>query len=264
MPLPALRPVSLRRVLAILGIFGLLACQEGNSMGITAIKLDTRRYFADPKVAAFVADVQDGKLQKVSAALHAGMNPNVEGNEGFQPLFFIFPAETAEVARALLAAGANPNVRLSNGITPLYFAVRMKNPAFTQVLLEAGANPNARVENNKPVIHEAVLLDQSEQLKLLARAGADINVVWGGDTPLYAAIRCLNWNAVSALLDLGADTQWRSPGGRNQDTAGELFCFVMPRLHATPTNRKPIQELFAAFARRGVALTCAAEVQRFR
>lgn len=87
-------PRLLRKTLAIFGILGLLACQEGNSMGITASKFDTRRYFADPKVAAFVADVQDGKLQKVTAALHAGMNPSVEGNEGFQPLFFIFPAAT--------------------------------------------------------------------------------------------------------------------------------------------------------------------------
>ena len=64
-------------------IFGLWACQEGSSMGIKATKLDTSRYFPDPKVAAFVADIQDGNLKRVTEALKAGMSPNVAAKKGF-------------------------------------------------------------------------------------------------------------------------------------------------------------------------------------
>ena len=248
-------------------IAGLWACQEGSSMGIKASKLDTSQYFSDPKVAAFVADVQDGNLKRVAEALKAGMSPNVAGKEGIRPLFFIFPASTAGVARALLAAGADPNVRLADGNTPLYFAVRMENAEFTKALLEWKANPNVRVENNEPIIHEAVLGGQPEQIKLLARAGADIDVVWGSGTPLYASIGSMAWRVAAALLDLGAEAQWRSPGGLTQYTAGERFCRTVAHpespLKATPTNHQAVSEL-AAFARRGVALSCASEAARFR
>jgi hypothetical protein len=253
--------------LATIFIAGLSACQEGSSMGIKASKLDTSRYFPDPKVAAFVADVQDGNLKRVTDALKAGMNPNIAGKEGIRPLFFIFPASTADVTRALLAAGADPNVRLSDGNTPLYFAVRMENAEFTKALLEWKADPNALVEHDKPIIHEAVRSGQPEQIKLLARAGADINVVWS-DTPLDAAIGAMAWRMAATLLDLGADALRRSPGGLTQYTAGESFCWMLTRannpLRATPTNHQAVSELFAAFARRGVVLPCASEAARFR
>ena len=134
------------------------------------------------------------------------------------------------MTRALLAAGADPNVRLADGNTPLYFAVRMENAEFTKALLEWKADPNARVEHNEPIIHEAVLGRQPEQIKLLARAGADINVVWGAGTPLYASIGAMAWKVAATLLDLGADAQWRSPGGLTQDTAGETFCWTADTL----------------------------------
>jgi hypothetical protein len=72
----------------------------------------------------------------------------------------------------------------------------------------------------------------------------------------------------ATLLDLGADAQWRSPGGLTQYTAAERFCNLLTRpnnpLRATPTNHQAVSELFAAFARRGVVLTCASEAARFR
>lgn len=249
-------------------IAGVLPCQEGSSMGIKASKLDMSRYFPDPKVAAFVADVQDGNLKRVTEALKAGMDPNVAGNEGTRPLFFIFPASTADVTRALLAAGADANTRMSDSNTPLYFSVRMENAEFTRALLDWKADPNARVEHDKPIMHEAVRSGQPEQIKLLVRAGADINFVWGAGTPLYASIASMGWKVAATLLDLGADAQWRSPGGLNQETAGETFCWLLTRsnnpLRATPTNHRAVSDLFAAFARRGVVLPCASEATRFR
>jgi hypothetical protein len=38
----------------------------------------------------------------------------------------------------------------------------------------------------------------------------------------------------------------------------------MDRMQPTATNRKPVLDLFAAFARRGVKLSCVAEAERFR
>src|SRR5687768_4660372 len=79
---------------------------NGSGMGTTAVKLDPRSYFPDPRIARFVADVQDGDLGRVRSGLKEGVDPNSEGREGFRPLFFVFAASTADVARVLLASGA--------------------------------------------------------------------------------------------------------------------------------------------------------------
>jgi hypothetical protein len=252
----------------IIFVCGLIACQEGNSMGIRASKLNVEKYFPDPVVTKFVEAVQDGNLPRVTEMIAAGMNPNIQGNNGFRPLFFVFPSATADVARALLAAGADPNARLQDLSTPLYFAVRLENSAFTQALLQAKADPNARVENDKPVVHEAVRSNQPLQLKLLAQAGVDINVVWGSGTPLYAAIGAQAWKMATMLLDLGAETNWRKSGGLNQYTAAESFCNQLMRANGpvqpTLQNRKDVIDLFVAFERRGVVLACAEQATRFR
>lgn len=230
-------------------------------MAMTAQRLDTRRYFDDPAVAAFADDLQNGRTARVAAALAAGIDPNAEGREGFRPVFFIFAASTADAARSLLAAGADPNARLRNGAVPLMYAVQLDTTLFAEVLLAAGADPNARGEHGKPAIHMAVDANQPRHLELLARAGADVNVVWGSGTPLYSAIGGLNWPAAATLLDLGADTGWRSPGGLRQLTAGESFCDLFTRerpLRVPAVQRDAVTALFDAFARRGVALPCAA------
>lgn len=246
--------------------FGIGACKEGNSMGISASKLDTRPYFPDAKVAAFVADVQDGNLKRVTEALRAGMDPNALGKEGFRPIFFAFAAHTPEVVRALLASGADPNARLTNGSPPLYYAVRLENSEFTKALLDAKADPNARAEFDEPIIHEAVMSRQPAQLELLAGAGADINVVWGSGTPLYGAIGAMSWDVAHTLLDLGADPHWRSRGG-HEYTAGESLCnlFMRPNfpIRVTRDGFKSLAALFDAFARRGVVLTCAKDLEKY-
>jgi hypothetical protein len=237
---------------------------EGFAMGIKATKVNPDRYFTDAKLVEFVSNIQDGDLKKVNDAIRSGINVNAEGKQGFRPLFFVFPADSTDVTKALLAAGANPNVRLPDRSTPLYFSVRLENASFTKALLEAKADPKALVENDKPIIHEAVMAGNVEQIKLLAKAGADLNVVWGS-TPLMSALDGSVYPVAVALLELGADTAWRESGGATAFTAGESFCFSIPRMNAKDAKvNKDVVAVFEAFAKRGVALTCMKDVQRFR
>ena len=240
------------------------ANQPANTMGIQASSVDARRYFSDPRVAEFVNHLQQGDLAKVQEGLRAGISPNAPGLRGFTPIFFIFPAKNADAARALLRAGADPNARLPDGTPVLQFAVRMANPEFTKALLEFKADPNSIGPNEQPVIHEAIYADAPQNIQLLAQAGADINVVWGSGTPLYSAINAESLTCAAVLLDLGADTNWRKKGGLSQMNAAENFCSDMDRRHPTLASRQPVLDLFAAFARRGVQLSCAAEAERFR
>ena len=204
-----------------------LATPPANS-GIQASPVDTRKYFPEPRLEEFVAAVQRGDLAKVREGLRAGISPNAQGRDGFTPIFFIFPARNAEVARELLQAGANPNAKLPDGTPVLQFAVRMANPEFTRALLEFKADPNTIGEYEQPVIHEAVHAEAPKNIQLLAQAGADINVEWGGGTPLLNAVDGGSWTVATMLLNLGADTRYRTKGGRLQYTADESLCNLMP------------------------------------
>jgi len=223
LPRPAAWP-RWAALLAFTTLFQMSACQEARSMDA----LKSSRYFSDPAVAAFVDDVQAGNLARVKQGLAAGISPNALGSDGFRPVHFVFVAPKADVLRELLAAGADPN---------------------------------ARGENDAPVIHTAIAYTTLQILELLIRGGADINVVWGGNTPLTAAVTAFKWDAAAALLKLNADAVWKNDLGK---TAADRFCKHLTGMPVNAKYRVSTLALADAFAARGVALACAAEVQRFR
>ncbi len=222
--------------------------------------LDSRRYFADLRVAAMVDAVQQGDVPGVTHALASGISANAPGSQGFRPIHFVFVAKDPSVLQLLLSAGADPNARLANGNPPLYFAVRLPNSDFTRVLLAAGADPNAQGEHRQPVIHEAIYARMAANVVLLAQAGADVNAVWGGSTPLLAAITTFAWPLATTLLDLNADTVFRDHAGVS---AVDQFCAHIARVPPSAANRQGIPPLYAALQRRGVAIPCEETVRRF-
>jgi ankyrin repeat protein len=246
----------IKKIVTFVTIFVAISCKDGTSM----IKLETQKYFTEPKIAKFVDNVQQGKVALVNEGLRSGIDPNVTGIDGFRPIHFVFFAKDTGTLKVLLAAGADPNARLKNGNTPLHFAARMPDPDFCRILLAAGANPNAQGENEKPVIHEALTSHQPEVLKLLVGAGANINVVWGGTTPMLAAMKMFLWDMASTLVSLNADIAFRDNTGKN---ATERFCFQISKVPSTPENNKGITALMNAFKRRGIVPQCEAQLSKF-
>lgn len=232
-----------------------------NSQGMLMRPLDSSKYFADPKVAAFVDDVQRGNAGRVKAAIAAGQDPNVQGNGGLRPIHFVFPAKTAEVAKILLIAGADPNARMANKNTALHYAVQQPNPDFTAVLLEHRADPNLKGASDKPVLINALASTASDViLRLLAKAGADINLVWGGYSPLQAAIVAMQWTSAVTLVQLNADPSVRSTQNEN---AAELFCELLKQTKPTPANRRDIVRVGDGIKAK-IPLSCDARLMEFR
>lgn len=223
--------------------------------------LESSKYFSNPEVAAFVDDVQNGNISRVKKALAAGISANAPGISGFRPIHFVFVAKDAEVLKLLLAAGADPMARLENGNTPLHFAVRIPNPDFTRVLLAAKADPNAIGADHLPVFQEALSAREPEILRLLAAAGANINVVWGGSTPLMGAMISFSWDMAATLIDMQADVSFINKHGEN---VVDIFCQKVRKIPPTAMNNKGIPAIYAAFKRRGIAVPCEAELQKFR
>jgi hypothetical protein len=237
---------------SILGIFGGGGGQR---------YLKSSNYFNDPVAVSFIDDVQCGNVNRVKAGLAKGIDPNLLGNKGFRPIFFVFFAKSTDVLKVLLAAGANPNAVLENGASPLHFSVRNRNPEFTRILLAAGANPNGCGEYGKPHIHEALYQEGAvEQLKLLHDAGADINVVWAGATPVMNALWVGQWNPARELIDFGADLSFKDSSGK---TAMDRACEFMNKLPASYGNKEGITALELSLNRRHLSLPCQDGAKKF-
>lgn len=251
-----------RRLLGTAAMLAWLAAGGAGAETPSMTVLDSRKYFPDPRDAAFVELVQKGDVKRVKAAIAAGQDVNAVGLKGFRPLHFVFVASSADVARVLLEAGADPNATLASGNGPLHYAVQQSNPDFTAVLLQYKADPNAIGDSNQPVLFTALDSPIPEKvLPLLVHAGADINAMWGNATPVQSAMLGLTWKAAAALLELGADPRLKNPHG--EDT-GEVFCRLLKRLQPTPTNRKAVRAVGSGLEARGLTLACHDKLAQFR
>lgn len=120
-----------------------------------------------------------------------------------------------ELARLVLRRGADPNTP-----TALQTAVTRGYTRVVQELLEAGA----RTESH---LYEAALQDHAVIIRLLAKHGAELNAIdpATGTTALYSAASLGHLEAVTALLELGADPTLKSNSGRTPLQAAEASKF---------------------------------------
>lgn len=224
--------------------------------------LDSRKYFSDPAVAAFVTDVQRGDVAKVQRALQGGMDPNAMGLEGLRPIHFVFTAADARAADALLSAGADPDAPAPNGHRPLHYAVQQRTAAFVEVLLKHRANPNLPGEGDIPVLYVAMASPVEEQvIPLLTKAGADVNKVWGGYPPLQSAMVKQSWISAALLLRAGADPRLKTLRGED---AANIFCELLARMRPVEPSRRWVYETGRTIGERAGGLVCGIALERFR
>ena len=190
--------------------------------------LDARKYFQDPRVAQMVEDIQTGREDRVRGALSQGVSANAERLDGLRPIHFVFAAKRAKVAEVLLAAGADPNAPGAFGNTPLHYAVQQPTADFTEVLLRYRADSTKPGAANKPVLNVALSSPvAAEILPMLKKAGANIDLLWGGYSPVQAAMVQQDWVSVVTLLQLGANPDIKSAQG---ETAATTFCRLLGRM----------------------------------
>jgi ankyrin repeat protein len=256
------RRTGRRRLLGAAAMLAWLATGGAAAETLSMPVLDSRKYFPDPRDAAFVELVQKGDVKRVRAAIQAGQDVNAAGLHGFRPLHFVFTASSADVARVLLEAGADPNAAIASGNTPLHYAVQQNSADFTAVLLRFKADPNAIGESSHPVLFTALDSPIPEKvLPMLAFAGADIDAIWGNNTAVQSAMIGLGWKAAETLLALGADPALRNPHGED---AGGVFCSMLTRLRPTPTNHRVVWSVGTALKTRGLTLACDDKLAQFR
>jgi len=91
--------------------------------------------------------------------------------------------------------------------TPLWFAIaRGENLALARYLLKRGADPNH-------CLWAAAYHDDVPAIRLLVAAGAEVDPVTEDSTPFLHAVQTSRFRAARALLDLGADIDFRNSRG---------------------------------------------------
>lgn len=151
------------------------------------------------------------RVAQARKLLENGSDVKVRGNNGRTALHL---ATTAEMADLLLSHGADPSAVSEMGFSPLRDCIaRHCEPAVVRLLLEHGANPNVGDGSRGDTpLHVACFDGAREAVSLLLDSGADINVQNDhGYTPLHCA---RTPEMTELLLSRGADTIVKNRYGR--------------------------------------------------
>jgi ankyrin repeat protein len=109
----------------------------------------------------------------------------------------------------LLQAGAEVDLESeihTKEMTAMHYAAERGHLELVKALLNAGASPFAKSRSGKTPFWRAARSGSVEVMELLKPAGSDINhYTWNAWRPLHEALRCGRTDAVSKLLEWGAD-----------------------------------------------------------
>lgn len=121
------------------------------------------------------------------------------------------PDHSIRTADALLDAGFNVNQEAFREgawkATPLWYAIsRGQNLPLARHLLQRGSNPNH-------CLWAAAFRDDLAAVTLLLDHGADVDPVTEDETPFLSAVKGSHFLAAEALLERGADVNFRDSKG---------------------------------------------------
>ena len=121
------------------------------------------------------------------------------------------PVQSVRTADVLLSAGIDINQEAFRGhdwkATPLWYAIsRGQNLKLAKHLLQRGSDPNR-------CLWAAAHKDDTAAIRLLVEHGADIDPVVEDETPFLSAVKGSHFRAAQALLEHGADVNFRDSRG---------------------------------------------------
>jgi ankyrin repeat protein len=187
------------------------ACKTGNAEAVRAyvalgIKLESHTDISGETPLIRAAEGNQGEVVRILAK--AGVDLQGRDGGGDTAIMTAVNWTTPDALRALLEVGADPNVPDNYENYPLVKALSEDNQELIDILLEGGASVNAGAATQDSALQWCLREQNHDRLReLLAREGADVNQTTGkgGDTLLHLAVMNEDEEAVTALLEAGAD-----------------------------------------------------------
>lgn len=156
-----------------------------------------------------VADAaQEGDTEQVRMLLRDGADVNAAQSDGMSAMHWASVNDAPDMIAVLAYAGANleATTRLG-GYTALHLAAREGSTNALAALVEAGADPHTLTTTGVTALHFAAASGRTTAIQSLLQGGASVDAPTAKDeqTPLMWATAANRIDAVTALLDAGAD-----------------------------------------------------------
>ena len=183
------------------------------SLGMAAVSLGAAGNDAPLADAA-----QRGDTAAVLSLLEQQVDVNAAQGDGATALHWTVYLNDADTTALLIGAGANVSAPNNYGVTPLGLASKNGNAAIIEQLVEAGVAPNdptQAVNAGETPLMLAARSGQVDAVTWLLNVGADINVqeTWNGQSALMWAAAEGHVPVVQTLIEHGADIGARSNSG---------------------------------------------------
>jgi len=173
---------------------------------------------------ALLEATQSENLERVSALLKQGANPNSPNRYGVTPLANACQSGNAALIEALLKAGAESETALPGGETPLMTAARTGRVGPVELLLKHGASVDKKNGARQSALSFAAAEGHAAVVAALLDAEADPNQkTKRGFTPMMFAARAGHAEVVETLLQAKADVNAAVPTSKGRKpTTGSL------------------------------------------
>ncbi|KAF4537180.1 Ankyrin domain protein [Lasiodiplodia theobromae] len=199
---------------------------------------------SSPSSTALIAAVKNGCLEVVKKLLAAGASPDVQTDSGASVVHFAVD-QGADMLATLLESEPNLDLTDRSGDTPLNDFLEYDEPSLSivRLLVGAGCDVNKFNQHGATPLHKAVAKENLDVARFLLKCSrADIGLApgsWGA--PLHTAcyLPTAPTNAVSLLLDAGADTNQVSSHN------GTPACFLCMRVHKHGYSRETEDDIEA-------------------
>ena len=161
------------------------------------------KYPVDPSGCILYAAAEALEVETVYLLMEYGTDPGIVGRQllnaltSYTPVNLETSKSTYEILLLLLQNGLDPNLGRSY---PLSNSIKNRRIDLVQLLIRAGATPTHR-----RLMTEAAAMGDVPMMRILHNHGAPYDDFFVGQTPLSAALRSKNLEAIDFLLRLGVD-----------------------------------------------------------
>jgi ankyrin repeat protein len=188
--------------LVLLPLFGCSKSKDDLIKELTALNF---QFNADD----FVRSAAEGDQKALGLFLAAGFDINKSNTAGYTGLMVAAERGRADIVKLLLDHKADPNVAGRDGSTALMLAAESNQPEILKLLINRGADPNRQDNNGWTAVLKAAYQGNPKCIEVLA-SQSKLEV----DRALLVATLMEKKDAVKALLDNGAEVDFRASDGR--------------------------------------------------